>query len=455
MTISEKIKQAYPAAPNMAAGIATAATLVFDDSVDKESRLSLGQALSFKAVSLREDFSTWLNIGIKKDGAAFQMFRICGAQNDVWQPLADFFGEDAIEGISVIIYDMACRNTDVRDRILGHKLFVRRLSRQQQFVAARLLKTIDRQFDNDFPPECIDEAANKLLPYIKHFAEDAPCLSMMPIRESAFESFMQHRGSVIEKRQLAAGLYGANWQTIMEQSISDYCAYITSGKAYAKSLTSARSDLRNHIHSLSLNSAQSFLSQLERKLRELLSPSQSLRGDWLTENSGKLSVSTKFIRQQFKSADIACEQLARSMLGNKFIPGIFKDKDSYIDNNAILNAMQKLVDLRFDLDSFCLLNRNDYEPINIGWWQLVRLEQEDIWRQTLQCIGEPGANWSLDELHNAQMIVGGRALIWLCSETLGNELRANAAKYQYSNITYPLPTQDTSVVWVFEDMENR
>lgn len=104
MTISEKIKQAYPAAPNMAAGIATAATLVFDDSVDENSKLSLRRALSFKGVFLRNDFSTWLNIGIKKDGAAFQMFRICGAQSDDWQPLATFFGEDAIEGISVIIY---------------------------------------------------------------------------------------------------------------------------------------------------------------------------------------------------------------------------------------------------------------------------------------------------------------------------------------------------------------
>lgn len=451
MTISEKIKQAYPAKPNMASDRATAATLDFDKSVDDNSESLLRNALISKGVPLRDGFTTWLNIGIKKDGAAFQMFRICGAQNDDWQPLAAFFGEDAIEGISVIIYDMACRNTDVRDRIRGHKLFVHCLSRQQQFVAARLLKTIDRQFDNDFPPECIDEAANKLLPYIKHFAEDAPCLSMMPIRESAFESFMQHRGSVIEKRQLAAGLYGANWQTIMEQSISDYCAYITSGKAYAKSLTSARSDLRNHIHSLSLNSAQSFLSQLERKLRELLSPSQSLRGDWLTENSGRLSVSTEFIRQQFESADIACEQLARSMLGDDFIRRLFSDTGSYIDKDAKLDATEKLNKLRNVLEDFCLLPRKDLSPVDIGWVQLARLEQEAVWKQTLQCIGEPGANWSWNELYNAQMKVGGRALIWLCSESLKNELVANLAGY--SIITYPLPTQDTSVVWLFEDME--
>lgn len=453
MTISEKIKQAYPAAPNMAAGIATAATLVFDDSVDENSKLSLRRALSFKGVFLRNDFSTWLNIGIKKDGAAFQMFRICGAQSDDWQPLATFFGEDAIEGISVIIYDMACNNTDVRDRVRGHKLFVHCLSRQQQFAAARLLKTIDRQFDNDFPSERIDAAAEKLLPYIKHFAEDAPCLSMMPIRESAFESFRQHRGSVIEKRKLAAGLYGANWQTIMEQSISDYCAYIISGTAYVESLTSARSELSNHIYSLSLNSAQSFLSQLERKLRELLPPRRSLRGDWLTESSGKLSVSTEFIRQQFNSADIACEQLACSILGDDFIRRLFSAIRSHNDENAIFNATEKLNKLRDVLGRFCLIPRRDCSSVDIGWAQLARLEQEAVWQQTRQCIGEPGANWSLNELHNAQMIVGGRALIWLCSETLRNELRANTA--QYSNITYPLPTQDTSVVWVFEDMETQ
>lgn len=447
MSLISTIKRAYPAAPNMAAGGDTAATLVFDDSVDKESRLSIKNTLESMGIYLPEDRSADLKVGIKKLNADLLLFRIV---RDEWQPIAAFCDE-AIEGISVIIYKMSCNGDDaVINRIQGLRLSVRCLSYQQQYAALQMLRAIKLQDEDEVLQKALEKAVNQLFKRIDKLSATAPCLSLLPISEETFEDFRKSYPEIEKKHQLVEKLYGKNWSARMEQAIADYCEFISSRVFYARELSAAEEELRSQLSALRYNSYDTFLRELPLRLNKKLAVKSS-EDSWSESYCNKLRKKSASIRQQLEDADELYRKIARSKLGKDFVSSLLSKLQPGVDNvngdrQRVIHSLNRL---RHELDSFCIFPDNrDIPDINLGCGQLLDAEKDDTGSRVRELLGTPASGWDAQALHDAQLSFRGIAW-WLCSSSLREALVQMGSMFVTK--TYSLPINDNGFVWLIKE----
>ena len=447
MSLISTIKKANPATPNMAAGIAAAATLVFDVSVDEESRHSIENKLESMGIYLPKDCSADLKVGIKKLNADLLLFRIV---RDEWQPIAAFCDE-AIEGISVIIYKMSCNGDDaVINRIQGLRLSVRCLSYQQQYAALQMLRAITLPDEGTVLQKALEKAVNQLLERIDKLSATAPCLSLLPISEDTFEDFRKSYPKIEKKHQLVEKLYGKDWSDRMEQAIADYCEFISSRDSYARELSAAEKELRSQLSALRYNSYDTFLRELPLRLDEKLAVKSS-EDSWSESYCNKLRKKSASIRRQLEDADELYRKIARSKLGKGFVSSLLSKLQPGVDNvnsdrQRVIHSLNRL---RHELDSFCIFpDKRDIPDINLGYGQLLDAEKDDTGSRVKKLLGTPAPVWDAQALHDAQWSVRGNAW-WLCSSSLREAL--NQMGSMYVTNTYPLPINDNKFVWLIKE----
>ena len=342
---------------------------------------------------------------------------------------------DMTECILWVLYILATGKNWL-DNCRGMYLSCRCFSARQQATAARIQKSVARQYDTAVSVDETDAFYEKWEKYLKEAARRAPRFSARPIPTATFAA-LKGKSKTVHLGEMARTLYGTE---PFAEEIDRYLEGLKTGASYRNWLEEATKDLADIAYRLPIMATNNLFTAVGTYIDNIRTESPDRIESGLNRQES-FALTPASLQECFGGVEAAYCRYAEDLLRADFFRTVRDRVRSFI-HTELLQAQQNIYYLNSDLHSFCFTDAESFGQGDVqllSWKQLADLRDSDVYSDDVA--------WTTGALHSLQSRLKSiyAPQLWICSDPLKN--MSDDAMIADAELTRSVPVTDEKLVW--------